>query len=210
MTIPVIACLRAALVAIAINAITLPAARAELLAVFEFDDALGNFTLDPQFVHPGLGSAVLSAGVGSFSDFAGNPGRALALNNFHNGNRITLQLDTAVGVIEISTVQFDLRASASGPTLWQLDINGAAVAGGATGTSFMSFMVEPGQLAAAGMLQLDIIGSAASSALGTLRLDNLRVDGRLAAVPVPPAVWLCAPALAALMRRRRGSPQPSA
>ena len=52
--------------------------QAAVLAVFDFDAAGGGFTTTPGLLHPDVDTASFTTTLTPLSDFAGNPGRALA------------------------------------------------------------------------------------------------------------------------------------
>lgn len=161
----------------------LPAAQ---LVTFDFDDPGGGFTAAPATLHPALVSATFSATQDELGDFAGNPGRALASAGFTAGNRIVLELAAQPGyTLQASRVTLDLRASASGPGNWLIELEGGAAHGGALGSGFDQVTVDFAALPALSTLRLAIGGSGASSASGTLRIDNLRLEGNVLAAPVP-------------------------
>ena len=101
-------------------------------------------------------------------------------------------------------MRFDLRASASGPTGWSLLHAGNLLASGAVSGSFKSFDIVLALSASGPELVLDLLGSGATAATGTLRLDNVLLEGQLKPVPLPGSLFLfVTPLLGALLRRIR-------
>lgn len=195
-------------IAAALLGSTFPATSSgQMLATFDFEDDAGAFESVPQLLHPELTAASFGAALGALTDFAGDPGRAIAASGFASGNRIELDLAAAAGHrITVERMRFDLRVSASGPTQWRLETAGAAPVSGATSTDFTAAVADlPGALPAA-TVRLALGGLGASSDAGTLRLDNVVVEGAVKTVALPPALALAAlPAAGCLLpgRRRR-------
>lgn len=163
----------------------LPAAAATLVS-FAFEDAGGGFTTAPTTLAPGLTSATLGDDAGRIGDLAGTPGRALSLSGFTSGNQLHLTLAIADGLRPaLDSLAFDVRASASGPTAWELRHAGATLASGDITSSFRAVDLPLALAGNAGPLVLDFIGLGASAATGTLRIDNLRLGGSLSPAPVP-------------------------
>lgn len=181
----------------------LPAATAATLVVFDFDAPQDDFELQPELLHPALDSAVFSATNGELRDFAGNPGRALAANGFVTGNRVSLLLAAAAGqILKLERVAFDLRVSPSGPQQWRVEIDGQEQAQGPGNGSFVRFQLVPISDPAA-RTRIDFVGLVASSDQGTLRLDNVLIEGTPQAVGLPPALALLAVPVVTTLRRRR-------
>lgn len=182
-------------------------APAATLAAFDFEDAGGAFELEPEQLAAGIAAAAWTALSGAPSDFAGDPGRAIAVSGFTGGNALRLTLIAAPGrAITLDGLTFDARASASGPDTWTL---GTAVGTLLAGPVGGSFGPAGGPLAAGPdpAVVLEFGGTGASSSSGTLRLDNVVVSGAVSAVSLPPAVMLAATPLAGwlLGRLRRAS-----
>jgi hypothetical protein len=180
------------------------ATEAAALARFDFEDASGSFSNLAEDVAPQLTLSAWSDADGTLGSAAGNPGFALTARSFDNSNDYLLTLTPAAGFrLTLTGLTFDQRASATGPKDWAVLLNGLSLANGLTTTTFhtetMALSVGP----ESGPLTLAIRGSGASSAAGTLRLDNIALSGNLSAVPLPAAVWLLGPALAGLARAGR-------
>jgi hypothetical protein len=186
--------------------LTAPAAvPASTLAVFSFDGPGTSFDAGPELLAPGLASAVWRDDAGRLSDLAGNPGRALSVSGFTGTNTLHLVLtQSAAQSFALERLSFDIRASASGPSSWSISHAGNMLASGAVGTTFRSFDVPLGLLSSAPELVLDLRGLGASAITGTLRLDNVRLEGELRPVPLPGSIFLFAtPLLGAALARLR-------
>jgi hypothetical protein len=196
-----------ALTALLLCAIAAPA-DAAVLAVFDFDTAEGGFTAAPSLLHADLASAAFSTTLAPLSDFAGNPGRALATTGFTLGNRIVLDVIARPGHAVLATrLSFDARVSASGPQRWLVALDEAPPRSGPLTTAFTPVAIDFDAAAAASRIVISFAGEDASSASGTLRLDNLQLEGTLIASPVPLPAGLpalgCGTLAAAVLRRRR-------
>ncbi|MGR8918288.1 MAG: hypothetical protein ACU85V_01625 [Gammaproteobacteria bacterium] len=191
--------------------LTSPAANAATLAAFDFDDAGGGFTLVPATLDDAIGASRFELDHGELVDFSGAPGRALAASGFDPDNRLRLTL-TALPGRRLQTAGFavDLRRSASGPASWQLMLNGVSLAAGSVSTGFERVEVAVAAATPVAELVFELRGSDATSARGTLRLDNLAVSGTVSSVPLPAApALLAAPLLAlgaATLRQARRRP----
>lgn len=162
------------------------AGHAATLAAFDFDGGGSTFTTDPATLDASVVSATLGDDAGRLGDLAGNPGRALSLSGFTGGNLLHLTLTAQPGFrFLLEHLAFDLRASASGPTGWELRHAGTTLASGGVTTAFKAQDVALTLLTDTATLVLDFAGLGASAATGTLRIDNLRVDGSLVPAPVP-------------------------
>jgi len=176
------------------------------LVLFDFDSDNG-FQLTAEEQHPQIINTAINLTLGDLTDFAGNPGRALGATGFVNTNSITVQLSAAAGWrFSVDALQFDLRVSPSGPSDWQLNLNGATLGSGVTATRFVTHSLnrQPVGQGFQSSHMIELQASNAVSAQGTLRLDNLKVSGKINAVPLP-ATWvlLGTPALIAGLRVRR-------
>ena len=197
-------CLPFASLAITLSTLPLNNVSAASLATFDFEDVAGNFELSAETHHAALASSLFSVELGTLTHFAGNPGRALAASAFNNGNRITLTLAPVPGQqLTVERIRFDMRVSPSGPQYWRLDLAGAALANGPTTTQFASFDIPVTAPAAGFPAIIDFVGMVAFSQFGTLRLDNISIEGSVSAVPLPPSVLLlAAPLIVGALRRR--------
>ena len=94
--------------------------------------------------------------------------------------------------------------AAKGPNAWSVSQAGTLLGSGAVTSTFRSFDIALDVLSDARELVLDLTGSGATAITGTLRLDNVRLDGELRPVPVPGSFFLFAtPLLGAVLARLR-------
>jgi len=183
-----------------LGALPLSSSHAAVLAAFDFDGADGGFDPGADTLHPAIITAVFTDLAGTLTDFAGVSGRALSASAFNNGNAVTLTLVSDPGqLIVVERVRFALRVSASGPNLWQLGVGDTAPQSGPASTAFTAFDLEFPAVSGSGSLAI-VLGATATS--GTLRLDDVIIDGMVSAVPVPPAFVLAGLPLLALLRTR--------
>ncbi|MGE0387633.1 MAG: hypothetical protein AB7Q97_23145 [Gammaproteobacteria bacterium] len=173
---------------------------------FGFDTDDGSFLDTPSFAAAGLVATPFQDLDGTLADGSGNPGRAIIATGFRDGNALafTLRIDPAYR-LDLTGFAFDQRASATGPTQWQLRIGTEAVASGPTSAGFASQAAPLALYDLAGQVEVVLAGSGASSAQGTLRLDNFTLAGTVHPVPLPPALAGFGAGLFALAARRRGS-----
>ncbi|MEX2479760.1 MAG: hypothetical protein WD928_02765 [Gammaproteobacteria bacterium] len=198
------ACRRALTRSVLLGALPLAPGHAAVLTAFDFDGPEGAFEATPDAIHAELFSAEFSDLAGTLGDFAGVSGRALSATGFNDGNAIILTLVSAPDRrIEVDRVRFAVRVSASGPNTWQLAVGDEAAASGPATTSFGDFDIELPGLGGNGSLTLALSGLGASSSSGTLRLDDVSIEGTVSAVPLPPALLLAAVPLALLGGTRR-------
>ncbi len=184
----------------------LPAAvHASTLVAFSFDGANASFDAAPGTLAPGLASALWRDDAGRLSNLAGNPGRALSVSGFTGTNKLHLVIDqSGAQRFALERLHFDIRGSASGPSSWSVSHAGTQLASGAVTGSFRSFDVALNMLSDARELLLDWAGSGATAITGTLRLDNVRLDGELRPVPLPGSLFLfVTPLLGAMLARLR-------
>ena len=178
---------------------------ASTLTAFSFDGPGAGFDAGPGTLAPGLASAVWRDDAGRLGDLAGNPGRALSVSGFTGTNVLHLVLNqSGAQDFALERLHFDIRASASGPSSWSISHAGTTLASGAVTTSFRSFDVPLGLASSARELVLDLRGIGASAISGTLRLDNVRLEGQLRPVPLPGSIFLFAtPLLGVALARLR-------
>lgn len=181
------------------------AVHASTLAAFTFDGPGASFSSAPSSLDAALSSALWRDDTNRLSNLAGNPGRALAASGFTGTNALHLVLEQAGGgVFELEHLHFDLRASASGPNAWSLSHAGTLLASGPVTGSFRSFDIALALLMSGPRLVLDLQGSGATAATGTLRLDNVVLEGQLKPVPLPGSLFLfVTPLLGGLLRGLR-------
>lgn len=189
---------------------------AALLVSFTFDDSGGEFFNGPDFVAPGISSASPWSTSGTLRDFEGLSGNAIA----HNGNH-TFQFEIVVEagqVLELETVHFWARRSASGSPDWTLLVDGDLVLGETEMTSStQGHHVQPASLtggpvdALQGTLVFELQTANASSAQGTFRVDDFMIYGTVSPIPEPGLSGLLlglAVAALAVVRRKRNPDQP--
>lgn len=195
----------AAALVLSTNLVTADAA---LLARFDFEDANGGFTLAGEDLAPNFSTGLWHDVDGTSLSGTGNPGLALSARSFLDGNRLLLALTPAPGFdLRLSNIDFELRASLTGPTAWQVSLADSQVASGSTATSFKAEHIALNSAFFNGPLELALSASGASSAAGTLRLDNFELHGTLqpsvSAVPLPALGWMFGGAALGLARWRR-------
>ncbi len=179
----------------------LPAA-AVPLAGFDFDDASGGFSPAPSFVAPGLDVSPWGDADGTLTSLAGATGRAAAATGWHDGNSFAFVLQVLPGWrVALSDFGFRQRASASGPTTWQLRVGGVDAAAGTTSTS-LTLRAGPLSLDDLhGSIPVELVGLGAAGASGSWRIDDFTLGGRAvlaAALPEPGSLALLAAACLAL------------
>lgn len=183
---------------------------AATLVTYDFEDNAGIFSNTPETLAPHLGASSWSDTSGTLINAKGNPatGFALSAKSFKDGNSFLMTLTPAAGFcLSLSSIAFDQLASATGPKLWTLRLNGLDVAQGTPSASFKSEDVALNVTAHTSPLVVTLEGTGANSNAGTFRLDNVVIRGDLAPVPVPGAVGLFGSALVGLFaRRRRNNP----
>lgn len=93
--------------------------------------------------------------------------------------------------LDLSALDFDYRSTPTGPTNWEVSINGTTVGSGTfQNDSTYQTISAPLSLSDLPSAAVRISGFGASSGGGTLRIDNVMLDG-LAVTPVPePSTWL--------------------
>ena len=174
-------------------------AAAATLVQFDFDDEAGGFEITPEFAHAAISGTLWGDDLSLLTDFAGNPGRALATSGFPDGNALHLMLDVQPGfAVTLERIRLDLRASASGPELWHITAAGVTLASGAVSTSFEVVDVAIALLPVQQALTLNIEAEGASSSAGTLRIDNVELIGSVVPVALPAAFYLIATPLLGL------------
>ncbi len=164
------------------------------IVVFDFDGPGGGFENAPELAAAGITINPWSDLDGTLTNFTGNPGRAVAARDWHDGNELGFAIQVLPGfALTLDGFAFDQRASSSGPLDWQLSIGGIPLTGGLTSLGFTS-LAEPLSLSGlSGLIPVALFGSGASSASGTWRIDNFSLTGQLQTLstPVPePQSWL--------------------
>lgn len=185
--------------------------QAALVGSYTFEDGAGDFTAAAGFAAEDLTLGAWSDAAGSLTDFAGNPGRAIAARDWDIGNEFRFQVTVPPNrSLALDGFAFDNLASASGASQWSLSINEQTVAGGLTSLSFTNVADTLDLSGLGGNFWVRLAGSGASSGTGTWRIDNFQLSGTLAPapVPLPPAAAMLLPAMLTLVgiaRRKRAS-----
>ncbi len=195
----------AAALALSTNLVT---ANAAVLARFDFEDANGAFTPAAEDLAANLSTGGWRDADGFLQSAKEPAGFSISTRSFHDGNQLLLSLAPMPGFeLRLSDLSFDARVSATGPGAWQLHLAGNQIASGTTATSFKTEHVTLNSALFTAPLELALRASGASSAAGTLRLDNFVLQGSLQpvvnAVPVPALGWLFGGSVLGLLRRRR-------
>jgi len=194
---------RALTLTVLFGTLPLSSSHAAVLAAFDFDGADGSFDPGADTLHPAIATAGFTDLTGTLTDFAGVTGRALSASAFNNGNAITLTLVSDPGqLIVVERVRFALRVSASGPSLWQMSVGDAIAQTGPATTAFSAFDLEFPAVSGIGDLDIVLSGVGATATSGTLRLDDVIIEGMVSAVPLPPAFVLAGVPLVALLGAR--------
>ncbi|MGH8596284.1 MAG: hypothetical protein ACREXT_06470, partial [Gammaproteobacteria bacterium] len=169
-----------------------PFAEAAVIAHFDFEDSLGNFSNLAELTPPQMTVGVWSDADGTLgSSTTGNPGFAVSATSFKEGNAYLLTLTPAAGFkLALTGFSFDHRISSTGPTNWNLQLNGLSLGTGTTSASFKTDNLAFTTSGERDPLLLRLAGGGASSNAGTWRLDNVTISGNLAAVPLPASLWL--------------------
>lgn len=185
-------------------------AHAALISRFDFEDASGNFANVAEDRHDRLSITAWSDADGTAQSVANPPGFALTSRSYHDGNRLLLTLFPTDGfTLRLTGLDFEHRATATGPTSWQLLLADVPLLNGTTATTFKTEQLSWAAQDFTAPLTLALHGAGASSAAGTWRIDNVALHGSLlapAAVPLPPAGWLFGTGLLALLRAQRARP----
>jgi len=182
-------------------------ASAALLARFDFEDLSGAFSLAPEDVATGLQVGSWQDADGTLRSVTREPGFALSARSFHDGNTLRVNVAPAAGhTFTLDAIEFLQSATASGPATWEMKVGDTVLATGVTTSAYTSMHVALGLGERAAPLELLLAAAGAGSSLGTWRLDDFALHGRVAAVsavPTPAAGWLLGAGLVALARRRR-------
>jgi len=185
-------------------------AQAALLVDLTFDDGMGGST----FFNPGDQAGTAGLTISAWSDGDGNgvgdatgvTGRAIDDSGFANGNSFLFTIDVSAGQqMSIDSILFSDRASGTGPSGWELELNSVSLGTGSTHSSFASnSLTSLGQSGLTGTNSFELIGSGASSAGGTWRIDDFQINGSVSAIPEPSALILTFlfGGAAVLLRRR--------
>ena len=195
---------RAQLVAATLAAALIPQTTpAGTLLSYDFDGMLGAFETTPEVIDASLSLAQWSDPLATLTDFSGNPGRAIAISQFTNGNLLVLEVEVQSGyAVDLTDFNFDQRASDTGPAIWELAIDGQLLASATTTSEFTHVAQALDLRGLSGRFTLTVGGSVAGSAAGTLRLDNVELLGTSVSVALPPTFYLIASPLLGLTLRR--------
>lgn len=198
-----------ALAACTLLATAVPA-QAAVLALFDFEDESGAFTTAVSMLDAALTVSLWTDDDGSATSGAGNPGLALSTRGFNDGNTLRLRVTPRAGLaLHVTGFGFDQRASASGPAQWRFELGSLGIATGATTTEFGHVGATFAAHVFTAPFDLAIRADGATSALGTLRIDNFTLEGgavpESTAVPLPGPGLLLAGGLTALGGWRRSA-----
>lgn len=157
-----------------------------VLVYYDFDLG-GGFESSPDSVAANLSASSMTTRDGTFTNYTGNPGRAIGDVGF-TGSVHYFEFTVTVApnyAANISGLTFDDRQSGTGPTMWRIrsSTDGYAVdlASGGTHTSFATNEASFGQPLVTGSVTFRIHGDSATSAGGTWRLDNVKLFGEVVA-----------------------------
>ena len=149
-------------------------------------DAASAFTNGPNTVPAGLSAGLFVSGDGIFTNFGGNPGRAIADSGFTGtgNNYFTCTITISSGLVfNLKSLRFDDQRSNSGPAIWTIQSSADSFASDlAAGSSHLSFSTNDAALSVTnitGAFTLRISGGSAGSAGGTWRIDNVAISGEL-------------------------------
>ncbi len=155
-----------------------------VLVYYDFD-AGGGFEATPETVAAYLSAGSMTTRDGTFTNYTGNPGRAIGDVGFTGAVHyfeFTVTVD-AQHVMNVSGLKFDDRQSGTGPTAWRIrsSADGYAVdlAVGGTHTSFATNEASFSLPGLTGSVTFRIHGDSATSASGTWRLDNVSLMGEV-------------------------------
>ena len=156
---------------------------AVVIAALDFDDASGGFDTSLDSAFNDVTNLIFNDDLGRLTDYAGVSGRAFGTSGFTSGNLVHLTLlGDGDWLFTVERLLFDLRASAAGPKEWGIQVPGADFISGSLSTDFTSYVVPVSGASALSELTIDLLGTGASSVSGTLRLDNLIIEGQVSAV----------------------------
>lgn len=124
----------------------------------------------------------------------GNPGNSIGGSGWTEADRFwefTVTANQGL-VLDLSSLSFDYRSTGTGPTGYQITINGGNLTSGSllNDSSFHTLPLPISGYNSLSSAQLRVYASGASSGAGTLRIDNVTLNG-LTVTPVPePSTWV--------------------
>ncbi len=168
----------------------------------------------PSFVDGEVSASDFSRNAVAFGFSTGSPGDAISGNGWNASDRyweFTVTANPGIA-LDLSSLSFDYRRSSTGPSGYEVTINGLNVSSGSmtatlTGNTFYPATVPISGFSTLSSAQVRIYGTGATGPSGTFRLDNVVLDG-LALRTVPePSTWLLLAGgsvfLASRLRRRK-------
>ena len=165
--------------------------RAESLLLFDFENDAGDFENMPDQVAAHLTVSGWTDLDGTLTNFAGNPGKALAARSFDDGNTLALTIEVEPGFrMNLNSYSFDQRASSQGPMNWSLAVDSATIASGPTSLDFTTVAAESLLAGMGGAVTVTVSGTDGATSSGTFRVDNFSLSGQITAVPLPPSLLL--------------------
>ncbi len=143
------------------------------------------YTVAPSTFAPNLSNSSWTNTTGSWTDYNGSSGKAIALSNSSGTPVIDLTFQVASG-FELSITQFNFwsQRSSTGATNWEMAINGISVGSGnvpTSGTATGNTNVSNPVNGLTGTITVEISLSGAS-AHGTFRLDDFTLIGSVSPV----------------------------
>lgn len=172
--------------------------------VYEHDFGAGTinthpYTAAPSVLHPDLSGSLWTNSTGSWTNFGGASGQAIALANSSGTPTITLTFTVAGGKqLAVESFDFWRQRSNTGAQNWSLAINGITVgsgsvptSGSATGTTLVAAPVTG--LTGTVTVELSLSGATGS---GTFRLDDFTLNGTVTSTCTAPVISAVSPASA--------------
>ncbi len=166
------------------------------LVTYDFEGDIAT----PSAVDGSVSSSVFSRNAGNAISYStGNPGGSAISGSgwtgVDSGNgkywEFTVSANSGL-VLELASVAFDYRSTTTGPTNWELTVNGSTAGSGSiqNDLGFHSVSTPLNSFSGLPSATIRIHGYGASSGGGALRMDNVSLDG-LALTPVPePSTWM--------------------
>ncbi|MCU0340006.1 MAG: hypothetical protein MUE30_08980 [Spirosomaceae bacterium] len=166
--------------------VTQTQAQSNFTASWNFDGNTGGSSDNPNVSASSLGTAGVTV--------AGYPGNAVSLQFWPTGGQSTgdyaeFSVSPQNYICSILSLSFDINRSDSGPTQYAVrssrDNFGGNIATGGVGTSFSGQSVLLNYNNVENEVKFRIYGYAAAASAGTLRLDNIRLNGSVSLLPLP-------------------------